>query len=160
MFQFPGGLADHLKEQVGGRECATAEFFAGRHDFPDRQGSVEWAVAWPLCSDGSYSYYCNTIPTPDGGTHEQGLRAALVKGIRAFADLVGNKRAKDIAPEDVMIGSELMLSVFVREPQFQTPDQGSPDLARRRASGRKRRCATISTISSPTIWSAARRCSA
>ena len=67
-FQFPGGLADHLREQIGQRECATAEPFAGRQDFPNGQGSVEWAVAWPLFSDGSYSYYCNTIPTPDGGT--------------------------------------------------------------------------------------------
>ncbi|WP_267386916.1 DNA topoisomerase IV subunit B [Sphingomonas sp. GC_Shp_3] len=120
VFQFPGGLADHLREQIGGRECATADFFTGRQDFPNEQGRVEWAVAWPLWSDGSYSWYCNTIPTPDGGTHEQGLRAALVKGIRAFADLVGQKKAKDIAPEDVMTGSELMLSVFIRDPQFQS----------------------------------------
>ena len=133
VFQFPGGLADHLKEQVGGRECATSEFFVGRHNFPDGQGSAEWAVAWPLFSDGSYSYYCNTIPTPDGGTHEQGLRAALVKGIRAFADQTGNKKAKDIAPEDVMVGSELMLSVFIRDPQFQSQTKDrltSPDAAR------------------------------
>jgi topoisomerase-4 subunit B len=120
VFQFPGGLADHLREQIGGRECATADFFTGRQDFPNEQGRVEWAVAWPLWSDGSYSWYCNTIPTPDGGTHEQGLRAALVKGVRAFADLVGQKKAKDIAPEDVMTGSELMLSVFIRDPQFQS----------------------------------------
>ncbi|AOH86986.1 DNA topoisomerase IV subunit B [Sphingomonas panacis] len=120
VFQFPGGLADHLREQVGARECATSDFFVGRQDFANGQGRVEWAVAWPLWSDGSYSWYCNTIPTPDGGTHEQGLRAALVKGIRAFADLVGQKKAKDIAPEDVMTGSELMLSVFIRDPQFQS----------------------------------------
>ncbi|CAN5251932.1 DNA topoisomerase IV subunit B [soil metagenome] len=120
VFQFPGGLADHLREQIAGRECATADFFVGRQDFANEQGRVEWAVAWPLWSDGSYSWYCNTIPTPDGGTHEQGLRAALVKGIRAFADLVGQKKAKDIAPEDVMVGSELMLSVFIRDPQFQS----------------------------------------
>jgi topoisomerase IV subunit B len=133
VFQFPGGLADHLREQVGGRECATSDFFAGRQDFPNTMGSVEWAVAWPLYSDGSYSYYCNTIPTPDGGTHEQGLRAALVKGIRGFADLVGNKRAKDIAPEDVVTGVELMLSVFIRDPQFQSQTKDrltSPDAAR------------------------------
>lgn len=120
VFQFPGGLADHLREQLGGRDCATADFFSGSQDFPDSQGRVEWAVAWPLWSDGSYSWYCNTIPTPDGGTHEAGLRAALVKGIRAFGDLVGQKKAKDIAPEDVMTGSELMLSVFIRDPQFQS----------------------------------------
>jgi topoisomerase-4 subunit B len=133
VFQFPGGLADHLKEQLGDRACATAEPFVGRQDFPDAQGSVEWAVAWPLHSDGSYSYYCNTIPTPDGGTHEQGLRAALVKALRGFADLVGSKKAKDIAPEDVTSEIELMLSVFIREPQFQSQTKDrltSPEAAR------------------------------
>ena len=120
VFQFPGGLADHLREQIGGRECATTDFFVTRQDFAGATGRVECAVAWPLWSDGSYSWYCNTIPTPDGGTHEAGLRAALVKGIRAFGELVGNKKAKDIAAEDIMTGSELMLSVFIRDPQFQS----------------------------------------
>jgi topoisomerase-4 subunit B len=120
VFQFPGGLADHLREQVGDRDCATADFFTGAQDFPSGQGSVNWAVAWPLWSEGSYSYYCNTIPTPDGGTHEQGVRAALTKGLRAFADLVGNKKAKELSGEDVVTGSELMLSVFIRNPQFQS----------------------------------------
>ncbi|VXC73549.1 DNA topoisomerase IV subunit B [Sphingomonas sp. AX6] len=120
VFQFPGGLADHLREQLGGRECASAEFFAGRQDFPDSQGRVEWAVAWPLWSDGSYSWYCNTIPTPDGGTHEAGLRQALVRGLRAFGELTGQKKAKDLTADDVMVGSELMLSVFIRDPQFQS----------------------------------------
>ncbi|RZL74796.1 MAG: DNA topoisomerase IV subunit B, partial [Sphingomonas sp.] len=124
VFQFPGGLADHLRDQIAGRECATSDFFSGSQDFPsangETQGRVEWAVAWPLWSDGSYSWYCNTIPTPDGGTHEQGLRQALVRGLRAFGDLVGNKKTKDISADDVMVGSELMLSVFIREPQFQS----------------------------------------
>ncbi|HEX4694422.1 DNA topoisomerase IV subunit B [Sphingomonas sp.] len=121
VFQFPGGLADHLKEQIGERDCATAQFFSGSQDFPgEQQGRVEWAVAWPLWSDGSYSWYCNTIPTPDGGTHEAGLRAALVRGIRGFGELVGQKKAKDITADDVMTGCELMLSVFVRDPQFQS----------------------------------------
>ena len=134
VFQFPGGLADHLKEQIGERECVTTQFFSGTQDFPgEMQGRVEWAIAWPLWSDGSYSYYCNTIPTPDGGTHEAGLRAALTKGIRAFADLIGQKKAKDIAPEDVITGSEVMLSVFIREPQFQSQTKDrltSPEAAR------------------------------
>jgi topoisomerase-4 subunit B len=134
VFQFPGGLADHLREQIGVRECVTTQFFAGTQDFPgEEQGRVEWAIAWPLWSDGSYSYYCNTIPTPDGGTHEAGLRAALTKGIRAFADLIGQKKAKDIAPEDIITGSEVMLSVFVREPQFQSQTKDrltSPEAAR------------------------------
>ena len=124
VFQFPGGLADHLREQIGGREGATTDFFAGRQDFPKADGAeagrVEWAVAWPLWSDGSYSWYCNTIPTPDGGTHEQGLRQALVRGLRQFGELVGNRKAKELTADDVMLGSELMLSVFVREPQFQS----------------------------------------
>ena len=120
VFQFPGGLADHLREQIGGRECATAEFFAGNQDFPNGQGRIEWAVAWPLWSDGSYSWYCNTIPTPDGGTHEQGLRQALVRGLRQFGELVKDKRAKDLSADDVVAGAELMLSVFIRDPQFQS----------------------------------------
>jgi topoisomerase-4 subunit B len=120
VFQFPGGLADHLREQIAGREGATADFFSGTQDFPDAQGKVEWAVAWPLWSDGSYSWYCNTIPTPDGGTHEQGLRQALVRGLRQFGELVNNKKARELTADDVMVGSELMLSVFIREPQFQS----------------------------------------
>jgi len=139
VFQFPGGLADHLTEQLGTRECVTTQFFKGAQDFPPNQqgegeqGRVEWAIAWPLWSDGSFSWYCNTIPTPDGGTHEQGLRAALTKGIRAFADLVGQKKARDIAPEDVITGSEIMLSVFIRDPQFQSQTKDrltSPEAAR------------------------------
>ena len=134
VFQFPGGLSDHLREQVGDRECATAEFFAGSQDFPgENQGRVEWAVAWPLWSDGSFSWYCNTIPTPDGGTHEAGLRAAIVKGLRAFGALVSNKKAADIQPEDVIAPSETMLSVFIRDPQFQSQTKDrltSPEAAR------------------------------
>ncbi|WP_423142577.1 DNA topoisomerase IV subunit B [Parablastomonas sp. CN1-191] len=136
-FQFPGGLADHLAEQVGGRECVTAKPFTGSQDFPAadglEQGRVEWAITWPLWSDGAYSYYCNTIPTPDGGTHEAGLRAALTKGIRAFAELIGQKKAKDLAPEDVITGSEIMLSVFIRDPQFQSQTKDrltSPEASR------------------------------
>ncbi|TXC74315.1 DNA topoisomerase IV subunit B [Sphingorhabdus soli] len=138
VFQFPGGLTDHLAEQVGERACATTEFFSGSQDFPDTEsgqsgGRVEWAVAWPLYSDGSYSWYCNTVPTPDGGTHETGLRAALTKGIRAFGDLVGAKKSKDISAEDIVTGAELMLSVFIRDPQFQSQTKDrltSPEAAR------------------------------
>jgi topoisomerase-4 subunit B len=133
VFQFPGGLSDHLREQIGNRECATSQFFSGNQDFPGGAGRVEWAVAWPLWSDGSYSWYCNTIPTPDGGTHENGIRAALTKGIRAFAELVGQKKGKDIQAEDIMTSSEIMLSVFIRDPQFQSQTKDrltSPEAAR------------------------------
>jgi len=132
VFQFPGGLADHLKEQIGERETATNLPFTGRQDFPNGQGSVEWAVAWPVWGEGNASYYCNTIPTPDGGTHEAGLRMALTRGIRAFAELVGQKKAKDIQAEDVTAGAEIMLSVFIRDPQFQSQTKDrltSPDAA-------------------------------
>ena len=133
VFQFPGGLADHLREQIGDRECVTADFFSGNQDFPDDQGRVEWAVAWPLWSEGSYSYYCNTIPTPDGGTHEAGLRAAIVKGVRAFGALVGLKKAEGLQAEDVVTGGEIMLSVFIRDPQFQSQTKDrltSPEAAK------------------------------
>jgi topoisomerase-4 subunit B len=138
VFQFPGGLTDHLREQLGNRECVTAEFFHGRQDFPandagDMQGRVEWAVAWPLWSDGSTSWYCNTVPTPDGGTHEQGLRTALTRSLRAFGELTGQKKAKDITADDVMTGAEIMLSVFIRDPQFQSQTKDrltSPEAAR------------------------------
>ena len=155
VFQFPGGLADHLKEQVGARECATADFFAGSQDFPDSQGKVEWAVAWPLWSDGSYSWYCNTIPTPDGGTHEQGLRTALTRGLRAFGDLIGQKKAKDLTADDVMTGSELMLSVFIRDPQFQS--QTKDRLTSPEAAGLVEKAVRdhFDHFLSPTIWSAA-----
>jgi topoisomerase IV subunit B len=120
VFQFPGGLSDHLADQIGERPTVANHPFTGRQDFPAEQGSAEWAVAWPIYSEGSEGYYCNTIPTPDGGTHEAGLRAALTKGIRAFGELVGNKKAKDITADDVMNGIELMLSVFIRNPHFQS----------------------------------------
>ncbi|WP_379546827.1 DNA topoisomerase IV subunit B [Qipengyuania sp. DSG2-2] len=138
VFKFPGGLADHLAEQTQGRECVTAEPFTGTQEFPEGddgigQGRVEWAIAWPLWSDGSTSWYCNTVPTPDGGTHEQGLRAALTKGLRAFGELTGAKKAKDITADDVMTGGEVMLSVFIRDPQFQSQTKDrltSPEAAR------------------------------
>ncbi len=125
VFQFPGGLSDHLREQLGERACATTDFFSGTQDFPDspnggKMGRVEWAISWPLYSDGSYSWYCNTIPTPDGGTHEAGVRAALTKGFRAFGELIGQKKAAQISAEDIFNECELMLSVFIREPQFQS----------------------------------------
>ena len=120
VFQFPGGLSDHLREQLAGRECVTTEFFAGSQDFPDEQGRVEWAITWPIWTDGSYSWYCNTIPTPNGGTHEAGLRNALVRGLRAFGELVQVKKASQLTADDIISGGEMMLSVFIRDPQFQS----------------------------------------
>jgi topoisomerase-4 subunit B len=119
-FHFPGGLADHLKERLEGRDLVTPEAFAGRADLADGKGAVEWACAWPMYGEGAASFYCNTIPTPEGGTHEAGLRAALLRGLRNFATLTGNKKASDLSGEDVFTGAEIMLSLFIRDPQFQS----------------------------------------
>jgi topoisomerase IV subunit B len=107
--------------------------FAGRAEFAEGQGSAEWAVAWPLYGDGSAAWYCNTIPTPAGGTHEAGLRAALTKALRGFGQLVGNRKAEQITAEDVLSGTDAMLSVFIRNPQFQSQTKDrltSPDATR------------------------------
>jgi topoisomerase IV subunit B len=120
VFHFPGGLADHLREQIADRDCATTELFTGNADFPDGQGRAEWACAFPLYGDGGGSYYCNTIPTPQGGTHEAGLRSALTRALKNFGSLVGQKKADQITSEDVMGGAEVMLSVFIRNPTFQS----------------------------------------
>ena len=120
VFQFPGGLADHLKEVIDDRECVTSDIFAGRADFPDSQGSVEWAIAWPVYGEGGGTYFCNTIPTPQGGTHEAGLRQALSRGLKGFGALIGQRKADQITPDDVMGGAEILLSVFIRNPQFQS----------------------------------------
>ena len=120
VFQFPGGLADHLKERLADRDMVTPDLFAGRADLADGKGAVEWACAWPQYGEGAASFYCNTIPTPDGGTHETGLRTALTKGLRNFATLTGNKKAGELSGEDVFTGAEIMLSLFIRDPQFQS----------------------------------------
>lgn len=133
VFQFPGGLSDHLREQLSGRECVTTEFFSGNQDFPGEAGRVEWAITWPIWTEGSYSWYCNTIPTPNGGTHETGLRNALVKGMRAFGELVQLKKASQLTADDIISGGEMMLSVFIRDPQFQSQTKDrltSPEAAK------------------------------
>lgn len=119
VFHFPGGLRDFLAERIAGATAVSREPFAGKLEAEGRHGSVEWAVAWLADRDAFISSYCNTVPTPEGGTHEQGLRAALSKGLRAYGELIGNRRAAQITAEDVMAGAAAMLSVFIREPEFQ-----------------------------------------
>ncbi|MEZ5900460.1 MAG: DNA topoisomerase IV subunit B [Hyphomicrobiaceae bacterium] len=119
IFHFPGGLSDYLTSSIEGRTQVTKDIFAGRIEKEGGHGSVEWAVAWISDEDGFSSSYCNTIPTPEGGTHENGLRQALYKGLRAYGELVGNKKAAQITSEDVMGTAASMLSVFIREPEFQ-----------------------------------------
>jgi len=119
LFHFPGGLRDFLKISIKGQTAVTKEVFSGRVEKPQGHGTVEWAVAWIASHDGFVNSYCNTIPTPDGGTHEVGLRGALSRGLKAYGELVGNKKASQITADDVMTTSAVMLSVFIREPEFQ-----------------------------------------
>src|SRR5579864_8058761 len=116
---FPGGLGDFLAASLEGRDLLTPKAFVGQAEFPEG-GSVEWAAVWPEDEeDGICHSYCNTIPTPEGGTHEAGLRNALTRGIRAYGELVGNRRIAQATAEDVTSGVAMLLSVFLREPQFQ-----------------------------------------
>ncbi|HML10414.1 MAG TPA: toprim domain-containing protein, partial [Stellaceae bacterium] len=120
---FPGGLGDFLSASLADRPLLTPRPFLGKVDFPDGVGgggSVEWAVAWPEDEDDGFCHsYCNTIPTSEGGTHEAGLRNALVRGLKAHGELIGNKRIAQATGEDVTTGAAMLLSLFLREPQFQ-----------------------------------------
>jgi topoisomerase-4 subunit B len=118
-FHFPGGLKEYLEATIGGQTRVTKDIFAGRIDKEGGHGSVEWAVCWVADEDGFIHSYCNTIPTADGGTHENGLRSALSRGLRDFGERVGNKRAVQVTADDVLGTAAAMLSVFIREPEFQ-----------------------------------------
>ena len=118
-FHFPGGLKDYLLSEIDGQTLVTKEIFAGRTAGTNGHGAVEWAVAWVADEDGFLRSYCNTIPTPDGGTHETGMRQALSKGLRAYGDLTNNRRAAQITPDDILGTAAGMLAVFIREPEFQ-----------------------------------------
>jgi len=121
VLHFPGGLADYLASTLEGRATITAKPFTGNVDVNGNTGArVEWAVLWPADDDeGFLNSYCNTIPTSQGGTHESGLRAALVRAIKGYGELVNNRRAQLITADDVHGGMCGMLSVFIRDPQFQ-----------------------------------------
>jgi len=119
VLHFPGGLSDFLTNMMEGRETKTTEPFCGDVKFPNEQGKVEWAIAWPEDEEAFFNSYCNTVPTPLGGTHEQGYRNALTKGVRAYGELINNKAASKITSDDVITGACIMLSAFIREPQFQ-----------------------------------------
>jgi topoisomerase-4 subunit B len=126
---FPGGLADYLTASLADRPLLTPRPFIGQADFPDGGdgaradggvGRVEWAVVWAEEEEDGFCHsYCNTIPTPEGGTHEAGLRNALLRGMRAYAELTGNRRIAQATGEDVGSGAAMLLSVFLRNPQFQ-----------------------------------------
>src|SRR6056297_2941451 len=127
-FHFPGGLADFLRETLGGAATYAETPFAGTVDFQERFGSpgkVEWAINWTPARDGFLQSYCNTVPTPEGGTHVAGFWAAILKGIKAYGELVNNRKAANITREDLMTGGCALVSCFIREPEFvgQTKDR-------------------------------------
>ena len=120
---FPGGLRDSLEDDIGAAARAVPEIWAGEADFPPQNGEtggkVEWAVAWLEQGESFLDSYCNTVPTPQGGTHESGFRTALLKGLRAWGEQRSNKRAAQITAEDILGTAAAKLSAFIREPQFQ-----------------------------------------
>jgi topoisomerase-4 subunit B len=119
-FHFPGGLKDYLAAAIHADTLVHPDIFSGRSGRNGAHGACEWAVAWTADADGFLSSYTNTVPTPDGGTHETGFRSALLRGLKDHAERVGQgKKAASITSEDVMVGAAAMLSVFVREPEFQ-----------------------------------------
>jgi len=116
---FPNGLQDFLASTLEKRKLLTPKPFVGEAKFPDEQGRVEWAISWPLDEDGFLNSYCNTVPTPEGGSHEAGLRSGLLRSLKAYADLIGNKKAGAVNADDLCGGACAMLSLFIRDPQFQ-----------------------------------------
>ena len=127
-FHFPGGLSDYLGETLENNSTYSEAPFSGNVDFQERfqtAGKVEWAINWTPARDGFIQSYCNTVPTPEGGTHENGFWSAILKGVRAYGELVNNRRAKDIIREDLIVGGCALVSCFIREPEFvgQTMDR-------------------------------------
>jgi topoisomerase-4 subunit B len=123
VFHFPNGLVDFLAETVGEASTVTPEPFAGRIERQGEVGAVEWAVTWTPDgfgeADSFVRSYCNAVPTPEGGTHEAGLRAVLNRGLKAYAEFTGEKRGALITADDVMAEAGAMISVFIRNPEFQ-----------------------------------------
>jgi topoisomerase IV subunit B len=125
VFHFPGGLKDYLAADIEGEALVADQVFTARVDKAGKHGSVEWAIAWLAGADGFVHSYCNTIPTPDGGTHEAGLRSALLRGLKDHAERIGQgKRAAVLTSDDVMASCAALISVFIREPEFQGQNKG------------------------------------
>lgn len=120
VLHFPGGLQDYLTEQLEGQQTVTPTPFAGRADLAGNRGKVEWAIHWPADIDeGWLQSYTNTVPTPEGGTHEAGFRSALMRGLKDYAELANNKKASQITADDILTAGTAMLSLFIKDPQFQ-----------------------------------------
>ena len=125
IFHFPGGLKDYLAADIEGEALVADQVFTGRVEKSGKHGTVEWAIAWLAAADGFVHSYCNTIPTPDGGTHEAGLRTALLRALKDHAERIGQaKRASALTTDDVMAGCAALISIFIREPEFQGQNKG------------------------------------
>ncbi len=139
VFHFPGGLAQYLGDQMAGAQVYGERPFAGKVSFEKygQPGSVEWAITWTPVRDGFIHSYCNTVPTPEGGTHEAGFWAAILKGIKAYGERVRNRKAEAITRDDLLSGGCALISVFIREPQFvgQTKDRLATEEAARWVEG-------------------------
>ena len=127
-FHFPGGLADYLGEQLHGASTYADRPFAGSVSFRERfgvPGKVDWAINWTPSRDGFIQSYCNTVPTPEGGTHEAGFWTAILKGVRAYGELTKNRKAENITRDDLLTGGCALVSCFISEPEFvgQTKDR-------------------------------------
>ena len=139
-FHFPGGLADYLRETLGNASTYAERPFSGTVEFQEKfntPGKVEWAINWTPSRDGFIQSYCNTVPTPEGGTHEAGFWAAILKGIRAYGELINNRKAAQITREDLIAGGCALVSCFIREPEFvgQTKDRLATSDAQRLVEG-------------------------
>ncbi len=116
---FASGILDYLRTTRGDRPLVGAAIFSGRSDLNGTQGQVEWAICWPTDGEGFVNSYCNTVPTPEGGSHVAGIRAALTKGLKGYGELTNNKRASQVTTDDIFDGVAVMLSLFISNPQFQ-----------------------------------------
>ena len=116
---FPNGLTDYLAHATSGRKKVADAVFSGNAKFSEDDGRVEWAMCWPEDNEGFLSSYCNTIPTPEGGTHEAGLRTALLRALKGYGEMINNKKTAIVTGEDLWGGACMMLSIFIRDPQFQ-----------------------------------------
>jgi topoisomerase-4 subunit B len=119
MFHFPGGLTDYLTSTLEERETVTLKPFAGEAKLNGSGGKVEWSVAWPKDEEPFFNSYCNTVPTPQGGSHELGLRGALTKALKDHGERINDRQAAKIGADDVVGGACVMLSIFINDPQFQ-----------------------------------------
>ena len=125
VLRFPGGLKDYLAQDIEGKPTVVEQPFTGKVEKPGGHGSVEWAVSWLGEDDGFIQSYCNTIPTPDGGAHEAGLRTALLRALKDHAERIGQaKRFTIVTSDDVMTGCAALISIFYREPEFQGQNKG------------------------------------